>query len=295
MPACEASAATLGDALREAAARLAQVGIRHPRREAVEVWAALTGCSVGDAWLDRGQSVAPAALARYATAVDRRTAGEPRAYATGRAAFRTFELAVDRRVLIPRPETEGLVDRVLAWADDAAGTARNMTAADVGTGSGCIALSLAAEGPFARVIATDASADALAVARENVLGARPRVPVELRHGDVLEPLGGERIHALVANPPYLTEAEYEALDPSVRAHEPRAALVGGRDGLAVVRRLLQHGNVILVPGGLLAMELDCRRAGATADLARRAGWHDVRVEDDLFGRPRYLLAIGSTQ
>ena len=291
MPACEAGPLPLGQELRDAAARLARAGVSDARREAAELWATVAGGSVGEAWLAREGHPDGAVLSRYHEAVGRRASGEPRAYAAGRAAFRTLELAIDRRVLIPRPETEGLVEHVLAWARQVDGAGARLVAADVGTGSGCIALSLAVEGPFARVIATDVMADALAVARHNV--AQVGAPVELRHGDLLDPLTGESVHAVVANPPYLTDAEYAALDPSVREFEPRAALVGGHDGMAYIRRLVEEGNVILVPGGLLAMELDCERAAATADLARRAGWRNVRVERDLFGRPRYLLATGS--
>jgi release factor glutamine methyltransferase len=293
MPACEPRPASLGDALVSATTLLRRAGFRDARREAAELWAVLTGGSVGDTWLARERDADPAALAHYREAVRRRAAGEPRAYAAGRAGFRTLALAADRRALIPRPETEGLVERVLAWAREAGDAARQMVVADVGTGSGCIALSLAVEARFARIIATDVSADALDLARENVARVAPPVAVDLRQGDLLEPLLGESIHVLVANPPYLTEAEYAALDPSVRGYEPRDALVGGWDGLSAIRRLIQGGNVILVPGGLLAMELDSERADAAAGLARRAGWRDVRVERDLFGRRRFLLATWS--
>lgn len=219
-------------------------------------------------------------------AAERRAAGAPLAYAAGSAGFRLLELAVDQRVLIPRPETEGLVERVLAW-QHARGPGG--VVADVGTGSGCIALSLALEGRFDRVIGTDISPAALAVAVANGARLAPG-RVEWRAGDLCAPLAGERLTALVANPPYVSEAEWRALEPGVRDQEPRLALVGGTDGLAHVRRLVEAARPLLLPGGLLAVEVDCTRAEAARTLAERAGWRDVRLEDDLFGRPRFVLA-----
>ena len=163
--------------------------------------------------------------------------------------------------------------------------------ADIGTGCGCIALSLAVEGAFARVIAVDSSCEAAALARENVALVRPPVPVEVREGDLLAPVAGERCRAIVANPPYLTEAEYLGLDQTVRLFEPRDALVSGPDGLAATRALLAGAPGLLEPGGLLALEVDERRAQRVARLAREFAWSRVTVHDDLFGRPRYVLAI----
>src|SRR5207253_2690714 len=125
-------------------------------------------------------------------------------------------------------------------------------AADIGTGCGCIALSLAVEGRFERVIAVERSSDAAALALENVALVQPAVPVEVREGDLLAPLAGERYRAIVSNPPYLTEAEYATLDPSVRLFEPREALVCGADGLAATRALLAGARALLEPGGFVA-------------------------------------------
>jgi release factor glutamine methyltransferase len=140
-----------------------------------------------------------------------------------------LELEVDSRVLIPRPETEGLVEHVLAWLS------RHPAArvvADIGTGSGCIALALAVEGRFARVIATDVSPAALAVARRNVARVSPPVPIEVREGSGCEALRGVEVDVIVSNPPYVSAAEFEELEPSVRLFEPREALVSGDGGLA---------------------------------------------------------------
>lgn len=278
--------ATLGAELDAAAVCLEGAGVTDPRREAVRLWAAVAGVRPGDAWLRRDRAADPGTTERFRTAVRRRANGVPAAYAAGTAAFRTLELAIDRRALIPRPETEGLVDLVLASCGGRAGG----IAADVGTGSGCIALSLAVEGAFARVIATDLSAAAATLARENVARVAPSVPVDVRVGDLLTPLGGERCRVVVANPPYLTEDEWTALVPSVRDCEPKIALASGSDGLEATRRLLAGARAVLEPGGLLALEIDERRADVVGDLAGAAGWQ-VSIHRDVFGRPRYALAV----
>ncbi len=283
--------ALLGAELDAAAATLARVGMCEPRREAAALWGACTEVSPGEAWLQRDRPAPPDSLDRFRGAVRRRARGEPFAYAVGQVAFRTLSLALDRRALIPRPETEGLVEHVLQWAGEA--ERGKGIVADIGTGSGCIALALATEGSFERVIAVDSSVEAAALAVENVQRVRPRVPVEVRVGDLLEPIGEERCRAIVANPPYLTDLEWEALDPAVREFEPRSALASGPDGLTATRALLQNAGRVLEPGGLLALEVDERRAEAVRALALTAGWPRLDIYRDLFGRPRYVLACSS--
>jgi release factor glutamine methyltransferase len=282
-----ATPASLACVLEAAAATLARSGVREPRREAAAMWGALAGRTPGAVWIERDRPAAPALGDAFREAVVRRAAGAPSAYATGRAAFRTLELAVDRRALIPRPETEGLVELVLRWAAETPGG----VAADIGTGTGCIALALAMEGRFERVIATDCSGEAAALARENVARVRPGVPVEVRVGNLLAPLAAERCRVIVANPPYLTEAEWAALDPAVREFEPKPALASGPDGLVATRALLGLARAVLEPGGLLALEIDERRSAAVQALAHDAGWNHVSIHQDLFGRPRYALAV----
>ena len=294
---------TIAGELERAVERLARV-TAEARREATLLWAAVTGASPGEVWLRRDRA-APPEVARFRDAVARRASGVPFAYAVGRVSFRWLELRLDPRALIPRPETEGLVDLVLDWAREAGkregGTLKDSVAvggkggvvADIGTGCGCIALSLALEGNFDRVIAVERCSEAAALACENVALVRPPVPVEVRVGDLLAPLAGERCGAVVANPPYLTDQEYAAVDASVRLFEPRAALVSGPDGLDATRALLVGAQRVLEPGGLLALEIDERRADAVRALARASGWTRVVVREDLFGRPRYALACAA--
>jgi release factor glutamine methyltransferase len=276
--------------LEEAARRLRRAGVASPRQEAMALWAAATGITLGRALGERDREVAGELASRFQTVVARRAAGEPHAYAAGLAGFRTLDLLVDRRVLIPRPETEGLVDRVLNWSARGRGKGEGGTVLDLGTGSGCIALSLAVEGDFGWIVATDVSDAALDVARANLARLRPPLPsLDFRLGSLFQPVEGESFDVVVSNPPYVTEAEFAALDRSVRDCEPREALVSGADGLAHTRAILDAAGGYLKPGGLLALEVDSRRAGAVADHARARGWV-AWVEQDVFGRPRYLFA-----
>lgn len=260
--------------------------------ETTAVWAAVSGMTVGEAWLRRDEAKAPETVARYQRAVEQLARGVPFAYAVGRVGFRTLDLAIDRRALIPRPETEGLVELVLRETgkrDGGRGTGG--LAADIGTGSGCIALSLAVEGNFEKVIAVERSADAVALARENVRRLGPKTPVEIYEGNLLAPLvdTGACYRAIVSNPPYLSAIDHEDLDRLVADYEPRDALVSGVDGLDATRALFAGAAPLLEPGGLLALEIDERRGDAIRTLGRDAGWN-VEIHDDLFGCPRYALA-----
>lgn len=299
MPEQKWAAATIGEALADAIGPLERAGVEHPVREARALWAAASGGGLtpGNVWLERQRPAALAVWHRFQEAVERRVNGVPFAYAVGRTSFRSLELKCDPRALIPRPETEGLVELVLKYEvrDSGLGAGNNSAerrgvVADIGTGCGCIALSLAVEGCFERVVAVERSVEAAALARENVASVRPRVPVEVRIGDWLAPLAGQRYRAIVSNPPYLTEAEYASLDPAVRLFEPREALVSGATGLDATAALLAGARRFLEPGGLVALEIDERRADAVRALAARHGWTAVSVHHDLFGRPRYMLA-----
>ena len=240
----------------------------------------------------RDEPKSPELEAKFQDAVAQLERGVPFAYAVGSVGFRTLDLKIDPRALIPRPETEGLVELVLREIGKReTGNGQHGFAADIGTGSGCIALALAVEGSFDKVIAVEQSAVAAALARENVARIDPPTPVEIREGSLLEPLmeTGERFRAIVANPPYLRTDEYEELDSSVRQFEPREALVSGSDGLDATRALFAGARSLLEPGGLLALEIDERRADAIRELGKDFGW-DVEICPDLFNCPRYALS-----
>ena len=223
-------------------------------------------------------------------AAQRRALGEPMAYCVGTAPFRHLVLQVDRRVLIPRPETEIVVGEALRVTANHPGG----LAVDIGTGSGAIALSLATEGRFSRVIATDLSDDALAVAAENaalVAAAHPlAAPVEFRQGADLAPLRGVRARVIVSNPPYIAYSEAAALPRSVRDWEPTVALVAADQGMARYAAILAGAHALLEPFGWVVFEVDARRAQQTAALATTQGYQQVTVVRDLTGRDRVVLA-----
>ncbi|MFN8581618.1 MAG: HemK/PrmC family methyltransferase [Gemmatimonadaceae bacterium] len=220
----------------DVASQLQRAGVADARGEARDLVAAV--CEAPRFW----PSLEPLAVVTSDVAdtarraASRRAAGAPFAYAVGRAAFRYLMLTVDERVLIPRQETELLVDQVLSLVRGR----RDLHVVDVGTGSGAIAIALASEGDFERVVATDISADALAVATANANrnAATLRTPIEFRHGSFLAPVAGEQFDVLVSNPPYIAFSEAGDLPRSVRDWEPATALVCGDDGLCATRQLI---------------------------------------------------------
>lgn len=238
--------------------------------------------------MNGGESIDDDLCRAARTAVARLQAGAPFAYAVGVANFRHLTLAVDERVLIPRPETEGLVDQVLQASAGLGGCV-----VDIGTGSGAIALALASEGVFDRVIGTDVSTDALAVARRNAMrlvGAL-RAPVEFRQGSLLAPVAGIPVSVVVSNPPYIAYHEMADLPSGVRDWEPSLALVSGPDGMTATRAIIQGAASQLQQGGILALEVDARRASLAAEmLAVDSRYSEIAVRLDLAGRERYVLA-----
>ena len=271
----------VGELSREGAERLRHAGIAEPRRQAQRVWRDLELGEPAALVLEPESPVHAGVARRFEQAIARLCRGEPLAYITGLAGFRHLSLMSDERALVPRPETEGLVELLLQRV-------RRGRVVDVGTGSGCIALSLAQEGEFTEIVGVDCSTSALALAAVN--RKKAELPVTLVLGDLCRPLRPGAFDALISNPPYLTLREYSSLHASVRDWEPAVALVSGQDGMAATGRLLDEGREVLRPGGWLALEVDCARAGVLAERAEALGWSDVSLHTDLFGRERYLLA-----
>jgi len=287
---------TVGSALREATARLRDADVtRSPRLDAELLVARALGLTRADLLREPERKLSADEVAESESLLRRRLAREPVAYILGHRAFRTIDLEVTRAVLIPRPDTETLVEVAL----EELGTVPlagpdpedEPLAIDVGTGSGCIALALAAEDPFVHVIATDVDPDALAVARGNAarLGLARRVEFVL--SDLFHDVGERVVDLVVSNPPYIPADEYVALEPNVRDYEPRLALYGGVDGLDFYRRLVPGAALLLRPGGLLAVEVGIGQAVAVGGIVRAAGAFSApETRDDLAGVPRVVCA-----
>ena len=267
----------------------------------------VSGYDAGE-WLEIADA-APLARAerQLRDLVQRRVAGEPLQYVLGGWEFRGLDLFVDRRVLIPRPETEYVVEVALEEAArsglrrsrrgvasvEPSVTAASAPVADIGTGSGAIAIAIAAELPDVTVWATDVSEDALTVARANVSGcAATRVRIGAS-GDWFDPLpsalrGSFRL--IVSNPPYVAEHKVAGLPEEVAAHEPRGALVSGPSGTEAIETLLARAPDWLAPGASFVCEIAPHQAVAMIEYARARGYHEVMVRDDLTDRPRVLVA-----
>jgi release factor glutamine methyltransferase len=285
----------VGDALRGAAQRLRAGGSRSPRLDAELLLASALGVSRAELFREPGRTLLPDEAARFEELMGRRVAREPVAYILGRRAFRTIDLEVTPDVLIPRPETETLVEVALEAlaAMPIAGPDPDdePLALDVGTGSGCVALALAAEDPFVRLVATDIEPGALAVARGNAarLGLARRVEFVL--SDLFADVGERPFDLVVSNPPYIPADEYVALEPNVRDYEPRRALYGGVDGLDFYRRLVPGAALLLRPGGTLAVEVGAGQADAVAGIVEASrAYQTPALRDDLAGVPRVVFA-----
>ncbi len=280
---------TLDDALRTAVSSLRGDSARS---DAEELVGRLIGLTRTQLYLERARELSPDQQRTLDAWLRRRVAGEPVQYITGRAAFRGLDLKVNTSVLVPRPETEGLVEAVLETLRRESAHWPAPRLLDLGTGSGAIALAIAHEYPSATVTATDASDAALEIARANAeaLGLTSRVTFAL--GDWLDALGGDDLfEAVVSNPPYIATGEWEALPHDVRAFEPQQALFSGASGLEALREIVDEAPRHLVSGGLLALELAEARAEEVAGWLEGAhDWSGVELRDDLAGRPRVLLA-----
>ncbi|MDX6667599.1 MAG: release factor glutamine methyltransferase [Solirubrobacteraceae bacterium] len=267
--------AGLGDEAARATAALARAGCDTPRLDAELLLAEALGVDRTALLTRAGGALEPKVAERFEALVARRAAREPIAYILGRRAFRHIELQVDARVLIPRPETEHLVEAALELP-------HGTRVIDVGTGSGAVALALKHERPDLRVTATEASAGALEVAAANA--RRLGIDVRLRRSDLFADAGGP-FDALVANLPYVVDSELDRLEPEISRYEPRVALAGGADGLAVLRRLIDQAQAI----PFVALEVGAGQARAVADMLQDAGAGRVEARRDLAGIERVVV------
>lgn len=270
--------------LGEATDALEGAGIEAARQDAEWLLASVLGLERFGLYLDPGRVLSAAEALSYRALVARRAARVPLQHLLGFEEFHGLRLAVTPDVLIPRPETEGLVQ----WALESLRDEPAAVVADVGTGSGAIACALAQSRPELRVLAVERSLPALAVASFNVrrLGLSGRVQVLA--GDLLEPFAHLALDLVIANPPYIPTAVVASLPPEVSRFEPRQALDGGPDGMAVLRRIITEAPSVLRPRGWLMMEIGGEQAGPLASLLAAEGFTGIQARRDLAGRERYI-------
>jgi release factor glutamine methyltransferase len=251
------------------------------------------------AWLiaHDGEPLAADAAVTFCDLIERRLAGEPIQYITGEAEFYGLPFHVNRDALIPRPETEHLVEMAIALAQKLrqAGAIPDpripsLRIVDVGTGSGAIAVALAHALPFAEITATDISTKVLAVAQSNAARNGFADRIRFLQGELLEPVMGEHFDIVVSNPPYVPESDRAILDVEVRDYEPAQALFAGEDGLQIYRRLIPAAFGALVPGGFVALEIGYGQQEAIHALLAGAGFNDIEFTADLQGIPRVAVA-----
>ena len=274
-----ADAGTVREALAAASDALAAAGVEDARLDAELLLAEATGWDRARLAAEPEAQVDAGAARRFGEMVRRRVRREPVAYILGRKGFRGLELAVDGRALIPRPETELLVEIALELEPS--------TALDVGTGSGAVALAVADELPGCEVTGTDTSTAALDLARENAERREIDGRVRFERGTVPE---GRRFELVLANLPYVREDEWASLAPEITGYEPREALVGGADGVEAIASTVPATVAALEPGASLALEVGAGQAGPVAELLLDLGFGQVEGRQDLAGIPRVVLA-----
>jgi release factor glutamine methyltransferase len=277
------------DILTAASGYLAGKGIENPGLASKLLLSRLLNCKHLELAFRFDQVLTERQLEAMRRGIKRVAAGEPVQYVIGETGFMGNTMKVDKRALIPRPETEGLVEIVLGCAP--LWQRAKPVVVDVGTGSGCIVLSLVKEKPQAHYLAFDISEDALALARENAaaLGLSERVVFTLAElSDAMQP---ETVDAVISNLPYIPTAEIETLEPQVKDHEPRVALDGGPNGLSVIEDVVGDAAIVLKPGGWIFLEIGADQGEAVRELLGDAGFEDVAVRKDLAGRDRVVTGV----
>ena len=276
---------TVLEVIRWTVARFTERALATPRLDAELLVAHALGLPRVQLYVQFDRPLVPDELAAIRALIKRRQGGESVAYLVGKKEFWGLDFTVDARVLVPRPDTETLIEE----ARERLAGGESVRLADVGTGSGAIALTLAKLFPQAAVFASDLSTGALEVARANA--ERLGLAVTFAEGDLAAPLAADAPFSLIAaNLPYIASSEMATLPPEVKS-EPALALDGGPDGLALVRRLVADAPALLAAGGALVLEIGAGQAGATAELLRAAGLADVRTRRDLGGVERVVSGV----
>ncbi|MGA2000367.1 MAG: peptide chain release factor N(5)-glutamine methyltransferase [Terriglobales bacterium] len=273
----------LKETLRSAITLLEENRVGSPRMNAEVLLMFVLGCDRAYLYAHPEHELSPDEQNRYDEALEQRARGVPAQYITGHQEFWGLDFIVGSAVLIPRPETEHLVEAVLELCK----TIERPRIVDVGTGSGCVALALASELPRAEIHATEISADALEVARANAARLLLTDRVTFHSTDLLHGIAGP-FDIVASNPPYVGENEYDKVQLEVRKFEPRCAVFAGPDGMDVIRRLAPQARAALKPGGFLAMEIGYSQEAAVRAVLRE--WQDVRAVPDLQGIPRVIVA-----
>jgi release factor glutamine methyltransferase len=278
---------TIRELLARAASTLEEAGVAEARLQAELLLADLLNCDRGGLLVRSREELEPAAARSYEDRLQRRARREPLQHITGAEEFCGLRFEVDGRVLIPRPETEGMVEAALAL-----GLSTGAQVADLGTGSGCLAVALAVARPDLRLHALDRSRSALEVARMNASSHGVARRISFLEGDMASPPSVWRgmMDLVLSNPPYVSESEWRALEPEVRDHDPREALVAGESGLEAYGLLLPAAAILLRPGAALLLELGYGQAEWVSKMAIENGFRVIRVNPDFRGIPRVLLA-----
>jgi release factor glutamine methyltransferase len=293
----------LGEGLKSAIAQLRAAGVPSPRMNAELLLMFTVGRDRAFLYGHPEQELSADEQSRYNDALNRRASGVPAQYITGHQEFWGMDLIVSPAVLIPRPETEHVIETVLdrvvpalslskgrAFLSDQplTKTRSNLRIADVGTGSGCIAFALAKELPHAEITAVDISAPALEIARANAVRLQLESRIRFHEADLLAGIALNSFDFVISNPPYVGESEEDSVQLEVRKFEPRNAVFAGHQGTEVIERLIPQAHEVLKPGGWLVMEISGTIASEVCELL--ANWHEVQITNDLQGIPRVVSA-----
>ena len=280
-------AVSIGEALQKASERLNWAGVPEARKEARSLLAHVLEVDWSVLITDADKPVADVSLSRFHELVSRRMTGEPAQYITGTQDFYGRQFEVNPDVLIPRPETEGLIETAVSFVSP---TISPFWICDVGTGSGCIAITLLCEKHFAHAIGVDISEAALEVAKRNANAHNVANRVSFIQSDCFDALTRDNTFDLiVSNPPYVSAKVLPGLQREVRDHEPRVALTPGDDGLAIIRRLIKEAPPFLKPGGHLVIEIGFDQSEKIAELLDPEVWELLRIAPDLQQIPRIVV------